>query len=261
MVKRSVEQNLRILNFEPRNGNYETNAVVKNQGTKLGDCWQWEANGQCSKGDNCSFRHDMNKCKIDTAESFSKIFYAAECEKMHREPGVLEAEAQVEECLDCRAFREKWHPPECLFYKSENGCRFGDKCSYAHRQVDERPSKRSKKNGDKSAVAMLKITRQLGCVSQDMEPAKSSSILRKSSNILKPIRCVRFTNAVVRHANIRNQNPSLGMICPGDPHQRNANPPKFEDRSQEETQWQELCAREAAWKLAKKFIKIKGEFL
>ena len=27
----------------------------------LGDCWQWKANGQCSKGDNCSFRHDMNK--------------------------------------------------------------------------------------------------------------------------------------------------------------------------------------------------------
>ena len=30
------------------------------------------------------------------------------------------------------------------FYKSENGCRFGEKCSYAHRQLDERPSKRSR---------------------------------------------------------------------------------------------------------------------
>ena len=45
MVKRSIEQNLRIKNFEARNGNYERNAVVKNQGTKqrgqriLGDCW------------------------------------------------------------------------------------------------------------------------------------------------------------------------------------------------------------------------------
>ena len=41
--------------------------MVKNQGTKqrvqriLGDCWQWETNGQCVKGDNCSFRHDSNK--------------------------------------------------------------------------------------------------------------------------------------------------------------------------------------------------------
>ena len=63
MVKRSIEQNLRIKNFEARNGTYERNAVVKNQGTKqrvqriLGDCWQWAVNGQCVNRDNCSFRH------------------------------------------------------------------------------------------------------------------------------------------------------------------------------------------------------------
>ena len=40
--------------------------MVKNQGQNkrgqriLGDCWQWKANGQCSRGDNCSFRHDIN---------------------------------------------------------------------------------------------------------------------------------------------------------------------------------------------------------
>ena len=72
MVKRSIEQEIRNNNFGPRNGNYERNAVVKNQGTKhrgqriLGDCWQWETNGQCSKGDNCSFRHDVNKRAIIT---------------------------------------------------------------------------------------------------------------------------------------------------------------------------------------------------
>ena len=121
-----------------------------------------------------------------------------------------------------------------------------EKCSYAHRQVDEKPSTRSKNNGDKKAVTILKITLQLGCVFQDMEPPKSTTILRKSSNILKPIRCVRFTKAVLRHADIRDQNPSLGMICPGDPHQRNPIAPKFEDRSKKETEWQERCAREAA---------------
>ena len=77
-----------------------------------------------------------------------------------------------------------------------------EKCSYAHRHVEEQPSKRSRKNGDKSAVAILKrneqdayssSTRQFGCVSQDMEPPKSSSILRKSSDIRKPIRCVKVT--------------------------------------------------------------------
>ena len=81
-----------------------------------------------------------------------------------------------------------------------------------------------------------------------MEPPKSSSILRKSSDIRKPIRCVKFTKAVVRHADIRDQNPSLGMTCPGEPKQRSPNAPKFEDRSQEETEWQEQGAREASFK-------------
>ena len=67
IVKRSIEQDIRNKKFGARNGNYERNAVVKNQGAKqrvqriLGDCWQWESNGQCSRGDNCSFRHDINK--------------------------------------------------------------------------------------------------------------------------------------------------------------------------------------------------------
>ena len=67
MVKRSIEQDSRNRNFGARNGNYVRNAVVKNQGTKqrvlriLGYCWQWKANGQWSKGDNCSFRHDLDK--------------------------------------------------------------------------------------------------------------------------------------------------------------------------------------------------------
>ena len=263
MVKRSIEQDIRNKNFGSRNGNNETSAVVKNQKTKqrvqrsLEDCWQWKADGQCSQLDNCSFRHDVNKRQNRHSRILLRALLRGRMREMHREPEVPEAGVSSGRMfrLPCKdyfkgtcttPFCKKWHPPECLFYKSENGCRFGEKCSYAHRQVDEQPSKRSKKNGDKRAVAMLKITRQLGCVFQDMEPPKSSSILLKSSSILKPIRCVRFTEAVLRQANIRDKNPSLGMICPGDPHQRNPNPPKFEDRSQEETEWQERCAREAA---------------
>ena len=56
---------------------------------------------------------------------------------------------------------------------------------------------------------------------------------------------------------IGDQNPSLGYICPGEPHERSPNAPKFEDRSREETEWQELGAREAAWKLAKNVFKLK----
>ena len=264
MVKRSIEQDIRNNNFGARNENYERNAVVKNQGTKqrgqrtLGDCWQWEVNGQCSKEDNCSFRQGINKRSKLTQPNPSPSSFTQQSERNEsrtRSPRGKSPSGRMSRwpCKDylkrtcTNSFCEKWHPPVCLFYKSENGCRFGEKCSYLHRQ----PSKRSKKNGDKSAVAMLKKhehhqrterpvldasssnTRQLGCVFQDMEAPKSSSILRKSSDVRKPIRCVKFTKAVVRHADIRDQNPSLGMICPGEPHQRNPNAPKFEDRSQE----------------------------
>ena len=162
------------------------------------------------------------------------------------------------------SFCEKWHSPECLFYKAKSGCRFGEKCSFAHRQVDEQPTKRSKTNDDKSAVAILKkgnwqeresvtdechdrpgkpgkrgdkklgqnsskrqfsVARQLGCVSQDMKPPKS--ILRKGTDMPRPVQRVKYTKTIARHTKIRDQNHSLGYICPGEPHERSPNAPKF----------------------------------
>ena len=92
-------------------------------------------------------------CTIDTAESFSEIFNAAE--------------AQVKNWLDCRAritSKELAPNPFCENSILQNACstspkrrrRFAEKCSYAHCPGDEQPSKRSQKNGDKSAVNMLK---------------------------------------------------------------------------------------------------------
>ena len=291
--------------------------MVKNQGSKqrvqriLGDCWQWEFNGQCSRGDNCSFRHDINKRGKMTQSSTSPNSFMQQNERnasRTRSPRGRSPSGRMYRwpCKDylrgtCNnSFSEKWHPPECLFYKTNSGCQFGEKCSYAHRQVDEQPSKRSRKNDDKSAVAMLKKNvchenvwqpvvncdkshdrsgrpdkkrdtchelkrgpsgsrssnaRQLGCVFQNMKPPKS--LLRKSTDMPKPIQRVKFTKAIARHIKIRDQNPSLGLICPGEPHQRSPNAPKFEDRFQEETEWQERGAREAALKLAKSVLNSK----
>ena len=129
------------------------------------------------------------------------------------------------------------------------------KCSYAHRQVDEQPTERSKKNGDKSAVAMLKKNdwhenvrepvvnhvkghdrsgrpdekrdhelkrrptgclssnaRQLGCVFQDMKRPKS--ILRKSTDMQRPIQRVKFTKAIARHTKIRDQQSFTRIYLP-----------------------------------------------
>ena len=118
-------------------------------------------------------------------------------------------------------------------------------------------NERHQRTGRPVLDAYSSNTRQLGCVFARYGPPKSSSILRKSSSIRKPIQRVKFTKAVERHADIRDQNPSLGMICPGDHHQRNPNAPKFEDRSDEEKEWQERCALEAAWRLAKNILKLK----
>ena len=251
MVKRSIEQDLRNRNFGARNENYERNAVVKNQGTKqrgqriLGDCWQWETNGQLSKGDTCSFRHDINKRAKLTQPNHSPSSVMRQNERNASKTKSPEAEAQVDEWLDCFArISSKELAP---IHSVKNGM-LQSACSTSPRmdadlgksalmriaRLMNSLAKRSEKNGDTSAVAMLKITRQLGCDCQDMEPLKSTTILRKSSDMRKPIRRVKFTKAVARH--IRDQNPSLGLICPGEPHQRSPNAPQFEDRSQEETE-------------------------
>ena len=106
MVKRSIEQEIRNKNFGARSGNFEKNAVVKNQGTKqrvqriLGDCWQWEANGQCVRGDNCSFRHDLDKRGKNHHQIRLRILSCSRVSENHRGPEVPEVRAPVVECRD-----------------------------------------------------------------------------------------------------------------------------------------------------------------
>ena len=67
------------------------------------------------------------------------------------------------------------------------------------------PDKRSdKKLERKSSQRRSSDARQLGCVFQDVTPPP------------KPIQRVKFTKAIARHTKIRDQNPSLGNICPGE---------------------------------------------
>ena len=144
VVNTSIEQDLRNRNFAARNGNYEKNAVVKNQGTKqrgqriLGDCWQLEANGQCSKGDNCSFRHDVNKRAKMTQPNPSPNSFMQQSERKHREPEVPEERVPVVECLDghARITSQELAPihsvksgtlQNAFFYKTKSGCQIWGK--------------------------------------------------------------------------------------------------------------------------------------
>ena len=188
-----------------------------------------------------------------------RILSCSRMSEKHRETEVPEEKVPVVECLDglARITSKELaitHPAKdgillnACSTKTKSGCRFGAKCSYAHRQVDEQSTERSKKNDDKSAVAMLKkgdwhqrgpVTdqghdrpgqlgkkgdnklergssqrrssnaRQLGCVFQDMTPPES--IFRKSTDMQRPIQRVKFTKAIARHTKIRDQK-SLARI-------------------------------------------------
>ena len=66
MVKRSIDQKLRLRNFDARHEKIETGTVVKSrkglsdvEGGK-GTCYQWQQKGQCSKGDQCRFWYEGN---------------------------------------------------------------------------------------------------------------------------------------------------------------------------------------------------------
>ena len=72
-------------------------------------------------------------------------------------------------------------PPVCFIFKSESGCTCGEKCRYCFVEVDGASFKKSKKRGVKGSVALFKESKQVGCVSQDSHPRKSS--LRKEGKL------------------------------------------------------------------------------
>ena len=235
-----------------------------------------------------------------------RILSCSRVSENRRGPEVPEVKARVVECRDGLAritseelaithFVKNGTLQNACSTKNKNGCRFEEKCSFAHRQVDVQPTKWSKSNNDKSAVALLKkgdwhergsVTdrnhdrsgkpdkksdkklgqkssqrelsdaRQLGCVFQDMTPPKS--ILRKSTDMPKTIQRVKFKKATARHTKIRDQNPSLGYICPGEPHERSPNAPKFEDRSQGRDRVARVRCPRSSVEAGQKCVQIKG---
>ena len=62
----------------------------------------------------------------------------------------------------------------------------------------KKKKKQRKKDGDKNAVAVVEkrsgISRQLSCVSQDIEPPSSVKNLREGQKVLGAIRRARFTD-------------------------------------------------------------------
>ena len=130
-------------------------------------------------------------------------------------------------------------PPNVSFM-SQTGCKFGAEFSFPHWKFEEQPNKRPKKGGDKSAVAIVKSIRQLGCVtSSRWNLQRFHGRAQKFWDHFD-----EFDSQELRQANIRdNKGSSLGKNQVKSSHQRSPYAVKFEDRCQEETERQERCAR------------------
>ena len=135
-------------------------------------------NGQCSRGDNCSFRHDMTKrAKSSPSNPSPNSFMRQNERKTIENPKSQRQKSPVVERHDGLAritleelaithFVKNGTLQECLFYKTKSGCRFGEKCAFAHRQVDEQPTKRCKTNNDKKCCGYVeqgKLARKRIC--------------------------------------------------------------------------------------------------
>ena len=76
--------------------------------------------------------------------------------------------------------------------------------------------------------------------------------------VLGPIRRIRFTQSTLRQACIREKKgPPLRKIQVKHLHQRSPFAMKFEDRSHEETERKQRCARSKVWNLAQNSYKLK----
>ena len=128
MVKRSLDRKLRLRNFEARHGRIETGAVVTNRRgergveREQGECYQWKAKGQCSRGDTCSFRHDEDKRAKPTPKTAfpsepptQRGRSASRKRKLRgRSPSGKFARQSCKDCLKgicTKSLCDCWHPP------------------------------------------------------------------------------------------------------------------------------------------------------
>ena len=143
MVKRSIEQDIRNKNFGARNGILKQApwSRIQGQNSVYKEFLEIVGNGssmQRSKGDICSFRHDVNKRAKMTQPNPSPTSFMQQDDRKPSRTRSLRGKSPSGRlsrwpCKDhlkgtCNnSFCEKWHPPECLFYKAKSGCRFGEK--------------------------------------------------------------------------------------------------------------------------------------
>ena len=99
----------------------------------------------------------------------------------------------------------------CLNYKPEEGCVLGNNCHFRHVEPEGEPNKKWKKGGAKGSVAILKESLQLGCVSQDSYPRKSTP---RELGKLGTKRAVKFTKSTWHQIKNSGKKGSIARYYP-----------------------------------------------
>ena len=288
MVKRCIEQKLRLRNFDARHRRIESGAVVKSRkgiiGVEGGNgiCYQWKEKGQCSQGDRYSFRPKIGRKNQNTLppQLPSHPFTRSNCveEEMYPRAKVTMGAILRKPCRYClkgtctRTSCEYWHSARVSILQEWNGLQKPaiNGCSriikgwwttkQKAKEMQTVPTEE-----EKATTRMLWLLWKMylnWVVYHNIQmhwflkvESLGKTRCRKSWNAIQR---VRFTKSTLRRASIRDKKgPSPGKIQVKNPHQRSPYAAKFEDRSHEETEGQERCARSKAWNLAKNIFKLK----
>ena len=203
----------------------------------MGECFQWKAHGQCSKGDSCSFSHDTmasgNSGKGQRPKGRSCSPALNSKAKTHGKEGTRDESSDKRRQILCRYKNCKnpsckfWHSLVCQNDNSETGCKFGKYVSSDMLWLRRSPARSQRKVVPKGSVALLKESTQLGCVSQDSYPRK---YFLRGPGRLGSKHAVKFSKGTWHQIKL-----SRGIIQKCALHERGPCASKFEERSHEET--------------------------
>ena len=159
MVKRSIDQKFRVRNFDARNEKIATGQWLRVTGDSV-VLSEDKENAIPGKQEEDSFREETSvvsgTVKISVQNCHQKPLHPLESPTQRgisaskkknlggRSPSgkfARQPRKDHENGICTKSPCDYWHPPVCQIYKSESGCKVGDECSLAHRQVEGQPSK------------------------------------------------------------------------------------------------------------------------
>ena len=150
-VRLFFDQKMRSRNLKARNDMIHGGVVTRsrkdnkaNVERKVGDCWQWQATGQCSKGDSCGFHHGVRACGNGSELHKQKERTSSPAPNSK---ATKDGKGKSSDEKDGKSFDKRnkipcqWrnctnpscgyrHPPECQNYISQIGCSYGKICFF-----------------------------------------------------------------------------------------------------------------------------------